>query len=195
MFICFNVYYSKSWATKIGLILMDNLKDIIAEEYLNLIKEYDFDKVTVSDIIKKCNISRQTFYSYFKDKYDIISYNFRNKVMENLEFYRETKDLKKYFENIIHFTYLNKDLIKKIKTSKYNAHIENLMIETKMEEINKVLEMSNKTINADHLKFYSEIFVCAYSNLSYRYCDKDLIDIDKITDLLVEMFDKIFDIK
>lgn len=113
MFICFNVYYSKSWATKIGLILMDNLKDIIAEEYLNLIKEYDFDKVTVSDIIKKCNISRQTFYSYFKDKYDIISYNFRNKVMENLEFYRETKDLKKYFENIIHFTYLNKDLIKK----------------------------------------------------------------------------------
>lgn len=64
-----------------------------------------------------------------------------------------------------------------------------------MEEINKVLEMSNKTINADHLKFYSEIFVCAYSNLSYRYCDKDLIDIDKITDLLVEMFDKIFDIK
>lgn len=56
---------------------MENLQDKIADEYLKLIREKDFDKITINDIIKGTNISRQTFYYYFKDKYDIIAYNLK----------------------------------------------------------------------------------------------------------------------
>lgn len=99
--------------------------------------------------------------------------------------------MKEYFKNIIYFTYKNRDLIKKIMTSKYSIYIENLLIEAKMEEMNYIFEINDKDVDEEHLKFYSEIFACAYGNFSYRHCDKDCNDVEKMADMLVDMFKNI----
>ena len=49
-------------------------KDAIAKSFMELSKEKSVADITVSDIAKACDISRQTFYHHFKDKYSVIEY-------------------------------------------------------------------------------------------------------------------------
>lgn len=40
-----------------------------------LLSEMPFDKITVEMIIARSNVSKSTFYRYFKDKYDVLNFN------------------------------------------------------------------------------------------------------------------------
>ena len=50
----------------------------ILEGFNKLIVEHDFHKITVDMIMKAAEVSRATFYRYFKDKYDVMNANFKN---------------------------------------------------------------------------------------------------------------------
>ncbi|CAI6243121.1 hypothetical protein NRS6120_05320 [Bacillus subtilis] len=47
------------------------MKQDIEDAFLELSKEEAFDKITVTQIVKKCGISRQTFYYHFKDAMEV----------------------------------------------------------------------------------------------------------------------------
>ena len=50
----------------------------IIDGFNRLIKDFDFNKISVDMIMKKAGVSRSTFYRYFKDKYEVMNANFRN---------------------------------------------------------------------------------------------------------------------
>lgn len=50
------------------------MKKAIADSFMNLCSEIPINSIKVQDIINYCQISRQTFYNYFRDKYDIMNY-------------------------------------------------------------------------------------------------------------------------
>ena len=45
-----------------------------------LVSERPLEKVSVLDIVRHCGINRNTFYYYFKDKYDVMEWIFRMEV-------------------------------------------------------------------------------------------------------------------
>lgn len=49
-------------------------KKAIAYTFKDLLKEKFFNKITVNDIARKCDINRQTFYYHFKDIRDLIEW-------------------------------------------------------------------------------------------------------------------------
>lgn len=51
-------------------------KDILAA-YNGLIRKIDMDKLSVEMIANEAGISRATFYRHFKDKYDVMNYNYK----------------------------------------------------------------------------------------------------------------------
>lgn len=50
----------------------------ILDGFNRLIKEHDFHKISVEMIMKEADVSRSTFYRYFKDKYEVMNANFKN---------------------------------------------------------------------------------------------------------------------
>ncbi len=50
----------------------------IIDAFNRLISERDFNKISVEMIMNKANVSRATFYRYFKDKYDVMNANYKN---------------------------------------------------------------------------------------------------------------------
>ena len=42
----------------------------------NLVKERDFEKISVKDICEAAGINRITFYDHYKDKYDLLNDSF-----------------------------------------------------------------------------------------------------------------------
>lgn len=48
-------------------------KNLIIDAFLTLIKEKDFDAISVKDITKRATINRATFYRHYEDKYLLLS--------------------------------------------------------------------------------------------------------------------------
>lgn len=55
----------------------------IIDTYLALMKNTDFDKITVSELVKEAGITRTTFYAYFEDVYDLLGY-VENEIVEHM---------------------------------------------------------------------------------------------------------------
>ena len=51
-------------------------KDAIVSAFLELVEHEDFDRITVTDLVEMCDISRQTFYYHFDDIDQMLCYAF-----------------------------------------------------------------------------------------------------------------------
>ena len=51
-------------------------RDRILSAFNQLASHRDFDAITVFQIAQKADVSRATFYRHFKDKYDVMNYNY-----------------------------------------------------------------------------------------------------------------------
>lgn len=59
-------------------------KEIILEAFNSLIEKNAFDRITVQMILDEAGVGRATFYRYFKDKYDVMNYNYMKFLEEYL---------------------------------------------------------------------------------------------------------------
>lgn len=57
--------------------MVERTKKNILNAFNQLIPKHDFDKITVSMIAAEADVSSATFYRYFKDKYDVMNYNYK----------------------------------------------------------------------------------------------------------------------
>ena len=51
-------------------------KEILAESFRELAKSKNIDKITIKDITDNCGYSPATFYRQFRDKYDLIAWEY-----------------------------------------------------------------------------------------------------------------------
>lgn len=58
------------------MVMSSKTKDAIVSAFLELVEREDFDKITVTDLVEMCDISRQTFYYHFDDIDQMLSYAF-----------------------------------------------------------------------------------------------------------------------
>ena len=49
-------------------------RDAILEAFRQLMREKDYDKITVRDIFKRAGVGNGTFYRHFSDKEDLLTY-------------------------------------------------------------------------------------------------------------------------
>lgn len=66
-------------------MLKDRNKYLMANAMKECMKTMSVEKITVSNIVEACSISRQTFYRNFKDKYDLINWYFDRLVEQSFD--------------------------------------------------------------------------------------------------------------
>lgn len=57
--------------------MSDLSKEAIVHAFNSLIEKRPFDAITVKMITEEAGVSRATFYRHFKDKYDVMNYNYK----------------------------------------------------------------------------------------------------------------------
>ena len=58
--------------------MVNRTMGVIIAGFNRLITENDFQKISVDMIVKEADVSRATFYRYFKDKYDVMNATYKN---------------------------------------------------------------------------------------------------------------------
>ncbi len=64
---------------------MYDTKEIISNAFLALVKEKNPDKITVIDICRKANVSRETFYYHFSDKYELFKWMYKHSLIKRIK--------------------------------------------------------------------------------------------------------------
>lgn len=54
----------------------EDTRYVFAQSIKDLMYKQALDKITVTDIVRHSGLTRQTFYRYFKDKYDLVNWYF-----------------------------------------------------------------------------------------------------------------------
>lgn len=67
-------------------------KKAIISTFLELVNKQSLDKITVKDIVDRCEINRNTFYYYYKDIYDLIENIFQME-SQNMKEQEHSSDL------------------------------------------------------------------------------------------------------
>ena len=63
-------------------------KEILAESFREIAEHKPVDKITVPDIVSNCGYSKTTFYRLFKDKYDLMAWDYatrQKQIMDQTE--------------------------------------------------------------------------------------------------------------
>lgn len=73
-------------------------KRLIRQTFMELLKEKDLEKITVTDIIKRADINRGTFYAHYQDVRAVIEQIENEIIAKMLEFLGEFRH-KNFFQN------------------------------------------------------------------------------------------------
>jgi len=65
----------------------------MADALEEVIQVKKFSKITVTDITDKSGVSRQTFYHYFKDIYDIVNWIHTDRIQLSFDIFAQTNDV------------------------------------------------------------------------------------------------------
>ncbi|MBQ4545808.1 MAG: TetR/AcrR family transcriptional regulator C-terminal domain-containing protein [Oscillospiraceae bacterium] len=98
----------------------------IAKSFEKLLKEKNFDSITVKEIIESSGVSKSTFYRHFKDKYAIIEYECLKSGMI-FEFYKsgDIISLHSMHRNLMEYIYSKRELYSEIvKIDGQNSFVE-----------------------------------------------------------------------
>lgn len=84
------------------------VKDAIGNTLKRLTCEQPLSKISVKDITNACNISRNTFYYHFSDKYELIYWMFERDMLENVNCFNDPTKLFESFSNVCKCLFKNK---------------------------------------------------------------------------------------
>lgn len=176
-------------------------KKIIKNTLINMLKEININKITVSSLCKKAEINRSTFYKYYDDIYDLV------KKIEDEMFDKIKENIKKCeldegvsyvnAKNILEEIKENKELYcmlaGKYNDEKFFKKIRNMGKDTC---INK-WKVLNPNIDYKYLEAFYVVYSNGFFNLVIQWLDgklditeKELIDIEtRMFNLLPNIYD------
>ena len=83
-------------------------KETLASALRELLKTQPLSKISVKDITDYCDMSRNSFYYHFKDKYELISWIFYNDMLKNVNAFDDPSQLTQSFVNVCQWIYSNR---------------------------------------------------------------------------------------
>ncbi len=54
----------------------DKTRFKLAHAMKELMEQYPVEKISIKQIVEQCDMSRQTYYRHFQDKYDLVNWYF-----------------------------------------------------------------------------------------------------------------------
>lgn len=123
-------------------------KAAIKQAFLNLLKEYEFNRITVQQLSDSADISRGTFYTYYVDKYDLLE-TMENEKIEEIQNFINQRNMLGKKENI-------EENVKDIMEYLINHINENIIFYKRMFDIGQASMLQEKMYNLilSHLSSY-----------------------------------------
>ncbi len=155
----------------------------IVQALFRLMSEYEYDRISVTDIAGKAGVGRATFYRYFKRKEDIIIYYFEriknNFVFSQHIYPRCREDYVKLVKEILYLFKENKEYLRLLRKAKLDGIY--------LDYLNKRFVEKFQSEFSDKSEYMPYIYSGMLFNLSMKWLDDDCRqDMTELAELVVD---------
>lgn len=154
------------------MIIRKTTKEILVESFRQLAERKKINKITIKDITDNCGLSPATFYRHYKDKYDLIAWDYAKRVREIMQ--RSSEESRTWKQVLLIFTevyYEQKDFFVNVlcHTGGYDSFVRH-MTEVSIAEIEEFIKRKNggKELQEEtmlYIRFYTlgaEQLICEW---------------------------------
>lgn len=169
-------------------------RKMIRQAFFEILKEKAFEKITVTDVVKKAEINRSTFYAHYPDVMGVVEeiqeeiLDYTQNFMKNVNFNDFYENPKPYLNQLIQLVAENKELYRLLMTSSMVAKEMDQLKYIMIDRIIETLDGNDRFQSKFDLEFATRFFmggvVDVYTQWLYGVVDCSL---EELTDQLANM--------
>lgn len=157
----------------------------ILKGFSQLLNDNDFDKITVTMLVEKCNISRQTFYYHFSDIQALINWGVQQYTHGRVETAKNAKNIKE--ATVIYLTGIknNQLFLKKCLSSSLSQYMTKLIRDSIIEYSGEFYLCAVKSENSkpDTANFVIEFAANGVTGfIITKMLDNENVDIEELSE-------------
>lgn len=151
-------------------------KNLIKKEFMNLLDKKTLNKITVTELAKKCDIERKTFYYHYENLEQLIKEIFESELDVVIGEFNENLSWENSFILASKFILENKKAIRHIYYSDYKANVEKYVYSMAGEVITKYVKHISKATRAKEvdINLISYFYQCALSSALIQWIATDM---------------------
>lgn len=171
----------------------EKTKKLIRSTFAELMKENDsLDKVSVSELVRRADLNRGTFYNHYDSIYDIAE-EFETEILQTLtedkQQLNSLKEIFNYFDKIIDYLKENEKTYRLLLSSSAPRSFLKKLNNIVYKKLYDSLAPLNKSIENKQFEFYLSLFTDGIVNQVLRYFTNTTdLSLDDISTYTKEMF-------
>ena len=146
-------------------------KQAIMQTFMLLIDEKPFDKITVTDIVERCGINRNTFYYHYPDLYALVDDLFRSEAKKIIDAQKDYAAWMGGFLAAVEFTLDNKRAILNIYNSVSRDRLEKYLYDVAKSTITQFVREQAEGLDAaeEDIETLSMFYSVALAGLAAKW--------------------------
>ncbi len=170
---------------------------LIFQTFEEMIEAMPFDKITVSALTKKCDISPNTFYYHYKDIYELLEHWFKEVSHRFLEEREENEEWDETFKAVLKELKDHPNVVYHISDSLSREYLEQYVYTSLHEAILHLTQRKSAGLELDEITLNSVVDICTYALLGFflRYVSSRMtLDEDAVIDGISRAFNGVIEI-
>lgn len=167
-------------------------RKMIREAFIKMLNELPLNKITVTAIVKECEINRNTFYYYYTDIYAILSEIFQTELQAVIDEYNDTLSWEESFIVAAKFALENRKAIYHVYNSMQREELEDYIYNVSGNVMIRYVEKVSDGISASSRdkKLIASFYQCALTEMILRWITSGMKeDPDTIIRRIGQLFD------
>jgi len=136
-------------------------KHKLSEVLKNKMKKKPVSKITVSELIKECDINRNTFYYHFESVYDLLKWTFEQEAIEVVKNFDLLVDYKEAIMFVMDYVENNEHMLKCVYDSMGKEELKRFFLKDFQDIVYIIIDGAAKEFEKDLDKDYRE-FLCLF---------------------------------
>ncbi|WP_129725026.1 TetR-like C-terminal domain-containing protein [Xylanivirga thermophila] len=167
-------------------------RKMIRKVFTKMLNERPLNKITVKDIVKACQINRNTFYYYYPDIYAVLSEIFQTELQTVIDEYNDTLSWEESFLVATKFALENKTAIYHVYNSMRREELENYIYGVSGNVMTRYVEKVSDGISASSgdKKLIASFYQCALTEMLLRWVASGM---KEDPDIIVKRIGQLFD--
>ena len=168
-----------------------DIRQMIVDALLTLLKKKKLEKITIKEIADQCDISRQTFYYYFRDVIEVVEWWAQKICQQLVASSIQAENPRAAIGVFVRFVVQYHDVIQRLLEYRWRAQMEKLIVDAVADYLRSmtVHKFPNDSISPAEMEV--SLHFCSYglTGVLLAYCTNGLsIDQETLIEQLYRMF-------
>lgn len=150
-------------------------KKVLSQSLKKLLSTKSLNKITVKDIVKDCQLTRQTFYYHFQDIYELLDWTYKCEIGE-LIYTSENIDWEKTIRKFLNYIQENKSVFSYTIQAIGREHFERIIYPDLYKFSKKTIKniAGEMSIPNDKINFLANMHAISLISISMQWANKGM---------------------